>query len=81
MTNSTERHPSTDHMLRTLKPNPNLTGLQAQIANVHWDVARHMASILVDSPELTAGLRKLREAKDCFVVGSLDLDPVDYRDR
>lgn len=35
------------------------------------EVAEHMCSVLTDSPELTAGLRKLLEAKDCFVRAAL----------
>lgn len=30
-----------------------------------------MIEVLPDGPELTAGLRKLLEAKDCFVRASL----------
>jgi hypothetical protein len=33
-----------------------------------------MAESLPDGPELAAGLRKLLEAKDCFVRASLDLE-------
>jgi hypothetical protein len=32
-----------------------------------------MVDDLPDGPELTAGLRKLLEAKDCFVRASLEL--------
>lgn len=78
---STERHPSTMHMMAMLDVNPNLKGDQADIATMCYDVARTMFLGLKDSPELTAGLRKLLEAKDCFVRASLDLTPVDYRDR
>lgn len=31
------------------------------------DLAEQMIAALPDGPELTAGLRKLLEAKDCFV--------------
>ncbi|PRY56421.1 hypothetical protein B0I28_10970 [Glycomyces artemisiae] len=31
-----------------------------------------MIAALPDGPELTAGLRKLLEAKDCFVRAALD---------
>ena len=37
--------------------------------------AQHAEELLIeldDSPELTAGLRKLLEAKDCFVRAALD---------
>jgi hypothetical protein len=39
------------------------------------ELARHMAGNLPDSPELAAGLRKLLEAKDCFVRAALDTVP------
>jgi hypothetical protein len=35
-------------------------------------VAWEMVRLLPDGPELTAGLRKLLEAKDCFVRAGLD---------
>lgn len=35
------------------------------------DVARYMVASLPHSAELTAGLRKLLEAKDCFVRAAL----------
>lgn len=76
-----KRHPSTEHMMRVLKPNPNLSGMQRAIADAHWGLACNLVESIKDGPELTAGLRKLLEAKDCFVRASLDFDPVDYRDR
>lgn len=36
------------------------------------DMAFTMVKNLPDTPELTSGLRKLLEAKDCFVRGSLE---------
>jgi len=36
------------------------------------DLAQAMVAALPDGPELTAGLRKLLEAKDCFVRAALD---------
>jgi hypothetical protein len=35
-------------------------------------LALEMVAALPDGPELTAGLRKLLEAKDCFVRAALD---------
>lgn len=68
-------------MATMLKPNPNLKQPQSNIAEEIWLMARTMITDLPDSPELTAGLRKLLEAKDCFVRASLDLEPVHYTDR
>lgn len=36
-------------------------------------LALTMVATLPDGPELTAGLRKLLEAKDCFVRAALDI--------
>ena len=36
------------------------------------DLAETMANHLPEGPELTAGLRKLLEAKDCFVRAAVD---------
>lgn len=81
-----KRHPSTEHMMLVLKPNPNLkAGLPTEIAERIYDLADDLTLDLLDSPELTAGLRKLLEAKDCFVRCAVlfndDNVPVDYRDR
>ena len=36
------------------------------------DLAHEMESILPDGPEKSAGMRKLLEAKDCFVRAALE---------
>lgn len=36
------------------------------------ELAEHYADTLPSGPELTVGLRKLLEAKDCFVRAALD---------
>lgn len=38
------------------------------------DLANLMDNMLADGPEKSAGLRKLLEAKDCFVRAALDKD-------
>lgn len=82
MTAPSERHPSTQHLMKFLEPNVNLKKSQKDIADYFNEFAGDLlAHIQQDSPELTAGLRKLLEAKDCFVRASLDENPVDYRDR
>jgi hypothetical protein len=65
------RHPNVEHMLETLKPNPRLDGIALDVAVAIHQSAVHMADLLNDGPELVAGLRKLREAKDCFVIQGL----------
>lgn len=45
------------------------------VINIPNDQLAYLAaSSLPKGPELTAGLRKLLEAKDCFVRAALDLD-------
>jgi hypothetical protein len=46
---------------------------QRAISQACHDLAEQMIENLPDTPELTAGLRKLLEAKDCFVRTSLEL--------
>lgn len=80
-----DRHPSTEHMMKMLEPNPNLKNPKAKIiAEEVYQLATDFLRDLPDSPELTAGLRKLLEAKDCFVRGAVfskENPAVDYRDR
>ena len=46
---------------------PKLQGVSALIG----ELAKHMDRELPDGPEKSAGLRKLLEAKDCFVRAAL----------
>jgi hypothetical protein len=39
-----------------------------QVSRVFYDAAAELLTLLPDDPELTACLRKLREAKDCAVL-------------
>lgn len=50
-----------------------------QISQACGELALEMLMRLPDGPELTAGLRKLLEAKDCFVRQAFEvrLDPAD----
>ena len=45
-------------------PDPKLQ----QVSRVFHDAAAQLLQLLPDDPELTACLRKLREAKDCAVL-------------
>ena len=76
-----DRHPSTQHMMKVLVPNPNLPAPQSEVATQCWTLALSMCTSQEDGPELTAGLRKLLEAKDCFVRNSLGMFKVTYTDR
>lgn len=67
-----QRHPATQHLMKWLAVNPNLPLEQRAVATVIARAARELLTVLEDGQELSAGLRKLREAKDCFVIQSLE---------
>lgn len=63
---TSDRHPSTTAITQHFAfehLSPHLRG----VSQLCHDLAEHMVDALPDSPELTVGLRKLLEAKDCFV--------------
>lgn len=65
------RHPATEHLLRYFDYDHLPEHLQLVSA---WsaDLAQQMVQHLPDGPELSAGLRRLLEAKDCFVRAAVD---------
>lgn len=65
------RHPGTAGILRYFAWSHLPTKLQVVSAPVAL-LALEMVATLPDGPELTAGLRKLLEAKDCLVRAALD---------
>jgi hypothetical protein len=68
----TGRHPATVHLARFFVYDhlPEPLQLHAKACAV---LASAEIEALPDGPELSAGLRKLLEAKDCFVRAALDL--------
>lgn len=44
-----------------------------QVSSIIGNHARYLDAVLPDGPEKTTGLRKLLEAKDCFVRAALAL--------
>lgn len=66
-----ERHSSTVQLLRWLEPNPNLPVAGLTVANQIEAVADMAVAHCPDGPELSTGLRKLLEAKDCLVRAAL----------
>lgn len=68
------RHPATQQIARWLIANPNLPGPGFFMALIIQGVATQAVDQLPDSAELTAGLRKLVEAKDCFVRAAIEAD-------
>lgn len=70
----TERHSAVDWVLQFFTFEhlpPNLRDVSAPFAVL----AKGMTDLLDDSPEVTAGLRKLLEAKDCFVRAAVAQPP------
>lgn len=65
------RHPGVTGIARYFAYDHLPERLQAVSKPAH-DFAEAMIAALPDGPELTAGLRKLLEAKDCFVRAALD---------
>lgn len=56
----------------------NFAHLPQHLQGVSWDVyglACSMEAVLPDCAEKSAGLRKLLEAKDCFVRAALEIKP------
>lgn len=61
-----ESHPATAHLL-SFFAHEHLPQYLREISEHCEALAVEMDAALVDGPEKTAGLRKLLEAKDCFV--------------
>jgi hypothetical protein len=69
------RHPATQHLAQYFAFE-HLASPLRDISSRCAMLAEMMIGELPDGPELTTGLRKLLEAKDCFVRAALDLpDP------
>ncbi len=64
------RHPGVTDLLRFFETGHLPTNLSS-VAVECRTLALNMAARLPDSAELTTGLRKLLEAKDCFVRAAL----------
>ena len=71
MIDTTGRHPGTAHLAKDFDYAHLPLKLQA-VSKPCAQLASTMVLALPDGPELTAGLRKLLEAKDCFVRAQVD---------
>jgi hypothetical protein len=58
--------------MKWLEPNPHLPEDLIWIPNVAQLMAQGIVERIDDGPELAAGLRKLLEAKDCFVRAMME---------
>lgn len=63
------RHHATQHLAQFFGWE-HLSGPLQPVSKACHDHAAVMIATLPDGPELTTGLRKLLEAKDCFVRGA-----------
>jgi hypothetical protein len=63
-------HPGTEHLLQFFAYEHLPPHLQ-EVSRPVGELARSIATTLPEGPEMTAGLRKLLEAKDCFVRSAL----------
>ena len=66
-----ERHPGTRQIARWFSYSHLINSEAYKISRECHGLAEAMIGELPDGPELTAGLRKLLEAKDCFVRAAL----------
>lgn len=66
------RHVSTVRIARYFSCDRLPAGLPQETAKLCHDLAEEVIKTLSDGPELTAGLRKLLEAKDCLVRAALE---------
>lgn len=66
------RHPATEHLLGFFTSD-HLPEHLARVSRPCGDLADAITTALPDGPELSAGLRKLLEAKDCFVRAALEV--------
>lgn len=69
--NVRDRHPGTRQLARHFDYE-HLPNELAVISKPVSELAQSMVLTIPDGPELTAGLRKLLEAKDCLVRARLD---------
>ena len=67
------RHPATTNLLRWFEYDHLPDGIIRKTSKFMAETADALVENLPDGPELSAGLRKLLEAKDCFVRAAVEL--------
>jgi hypothetical protein len=67
-------HPATKEVLRFFGSKHLQPGRKAGVAKRCEQLACEMAEFLPEHPQVTIGLQKLLEAKDCFVRAELTRD-------
>lgn len=81
MQDLSDRHAATQHVAQFFEYD-HLTGKPRSISAECHELAEWLIDVLPDDPELTAGLRKLLEAKDCFIRAAVTVkrESVAYRE-
>jgi len=69
-----DRHPSTQHFQEVFQFDHLPEGKIRDTSSMCADLAEKMVATLPDGPELSAGLRSLWEAKNCFVLQAARFD-------
>lgn len=64
-------HPSTIAIMRWFEYGHLRNDYLQEVSKIFADAANSATSAVHEGPEVTAGLRKLLEAKDCFVRAAL----------
>ena len=72
------RHPGTVHFKEMFAYDHLATDRLAEVSRRCADLAYVMVADLPDGPELTAGLRALWEAKNCFVIQAARFSGVEH---
>lgn len=69
-----QRHPATTQLLRWFEFDHLPAGIPRETSRRVAELVEDLVEVieLPDGPELSAGLRKLLEAKDCFVRAAID---------
>lgn len=67
-----DRHPSVAQVAQWLELDPNLAGDARRVSELCAQFTGALLGMVPDGPELTAGLRKLVEAKDCLSRATLN---------
>jgi hypothetical protein len=65
-------HPATANLLRWFRYDHLPQGAPREVSTRCAELANLLGNVLPEGPELSAGLRHLLEAKDCFVRAALD---------
>lgn len=68
-----DRHASTQHIMKFFAYVHLPAGAMRNTSRECAQFAEQIANTLPDGPELSAGMRKLLEAKDCFVRAALEI--------